>query len=73
MSEKTATKQQNNNDELVKQQQQQQQMQQQPQQQVQQKSNNSKMPSLRLDLNLEAEIQLRAKVHGDVTLTLLTS
>lgn len=40
---------------------------------VQQPDNNrSKAPRLRLDLNLDAEIHLKAKVHGDITLTLLS-
>ncbi|KAG2208249.1 hypothetical protein INT47_006104 [Mucor saturninus] len=54
--------------------QEQQALQQQQQQQETQSSSgsNSKMPSLRLDLNLEAEIYIKAKVHGDVTLALLS-
>lgn len=45
------------------------------QQQQQQQGNsgsNSKMPKLRLDLNLDAEVHLKAKVKGDVTLSLLS-
>jgi hypothetical protein len=46
---------------------------QQPQQQVQQQQgggNKKDAMSLRLDINLEAELSLRVKVHGDVTLAL---
>ncbi|KAI8991833.1 hypothetical protein BDF20DRAFT_997625 [Mycotypha africana] len=52
-------------------QQQQQALQQQQQQQSPAKK-DSKMPKLRLDINLEAEVYLKAKAHGDVTLTLLS-
>jgi len=47
---------------------------QQPQQQVQQQAGGNKKDamSLRLDINLEAELSLRVKVHGDVTLALLS-
>ncbi|RPA78602.1 hypothetical protein BJ508DRAFT_329080 [Ascobolus immersus RN42] len=37
----------------------------------QEKKNNKDAMSLRLDINLEAELSLRVKVHGDVTLALL--
>jgi hypothetical protein len=62
--------------ELLQQQQQQQEQEQlaqeqQPQQQ-QEGGKSSKMPSLRLDLNVDAEIYIKAKVHGDVTLSLLS-
>ncbi|KAI9281544.1 hypothetical protein BY458DRAFT_498896 [Sporodiniella umbellata] len=47
-------------------------LQQSQQGQAQQSGNSSKMPSIRLDLNLEVEITLKARVHGDVTLALLS-
>lgn len=48
----------------------QQMMQQMPQQQVQEGGGKKNAASLRLDLNLEAEVVLTARVHGDVTLAL---
>jgi hypothetical protein len=48
-------------------------LQQQSQQEVQQnQGGNSKVPKVRLDLNLEAELYLKAKARGDITLTLLS-
>ncbi|KAG1450627.1 hypothetical protein G6F56_008297 [Rhizopus delemar] len=44
---------------------------QQPQQQ-ESGGKNSKMPGIRLDLNLDVEITLKARVHGDVTLAILS-
>jgi len=37
------------------------------------KDDEQRTMRLRLDLNLDAQLELRAKVHGDVTLTLLES
>lgn len=34
-------------------------------------SDGSRAPRLRLDLNLEAEVRLKARVHGQVTLSIL--
>ncbi|KAI9151622.1 hypothetical protein HJFPF1_08829 [Paramyrothecium foliicola] len=51
-----------------RQQQMQQQQQQQMQQQQQQQDDGNKSFGLRLDLNLEIEIQLKARIHGDLTL-----
>jgi hypothetical protein len=58
--------------ELLQQQQQEQLAQEQQPQQPQEGGKSSKMPSLRLDLNVDAEIYIKAKVHGDVTLSLLS-
>ncbi|KAI9245485.1 hypothetical protein EDC94DRAFT_628355 [Helicostylum pulchrum] len=44
--------------------------QQQPQQQS--SGSSSKMPAIRLDLNLDAELYIKAKAQGDVTLTILS-
>ncbi|KAA8909287.1 hypothetical protein FN846DRAFT_918177 [Sphaerosporella brunnea] len=61
---------------------QQQQQQQQPQQKQQvarqqqgqdvEKKGKSSAPSVRLDLNIELEVTLKARIHGDLTLALLT-
>jgi len=40
---------------------------------LQKKDDEPRTMRLRLDLNLDAQLELRAKVHGDVTLTLLES
>ena len=64
------------NQELAQRQQQRQQQQQQPgqvaapQQQPKEKG-HSGAPSVRLDLNIELEVTLKARIHGDLTLALL--
>lgn len=50
---------------------QQMQMQQQQQQMQPQKDDNKESLKLRLDLNLEVEVTLKARIHGDLTLSLL--
>ncbi|CCX07014.1 hypothetical protein FPQ18DRAFT_327606 [Pyronema domesticum] len=55
--------------------QQQQNQQQQPgqvQQQQPQKEKKGGAPSVRIDLNIELEVTLKARIHGDLTLALLT-
>jgi hypothetical protein len=51
------------------------QQQQQQQQQVaapkEEKKGHSGAPSVRLDLNIELEVTLKARIHGDLTLALL--
>jgi hemolysin activation/secretion protein len=56
---------------LRRQQQQQQQQQQQVAPPKEEKKGHSGAPSVRLDLNIELEVTLKARIHGDLTLALL--
>jgi hypothetical protein len=56
---------------LLRRQQQQQQQQQQVAAPKEEKKGHSGAPSVRLDLNIELEVTLKARIHGDLTLALL--